>query len=122
MAVSIDELEELGRLKTGDDKTFRGIAVTVGGLQQDLTAPGWSVRVQLRPALESDTVVTPTIDVDELANSRVVCSLTRTQSATMVDRSSEIGHTWVGDLEVTGTESRQSSKTFIVYVEADVTQ
>lgn len=107
---------ELGRLKRGDDKTFRAIVVTVDGVPQNLTAEGWSVRAHFRPYVAADDAVEPAIDAAELVDSRIVLSLTRTQSADMESR------TWVGDAEVTGPDGRQSSATFDVVVEADVTR
>lgn len=107
---------ELGRVKRGDDKTFRTIVVTVGGSPQDLTASGWSVDAQLRRTEDSATAVTCAADEAELADSRVVLSLTDTQTAAMAPG------TWVGDVEVTGPDGVHSSDTFTVEVVADVTR
>lgn len=110
------DLVELGRLKRGDDKTFRAIVVRVDGAPQDLTAPDWSVRCQLRPYADAPGDVPCTVASEGLPDGRVVLVLSRTATAAMAPG------TWVGDLEVTGPDGRQSSDTFTVLVEPDVTR
>ncbi len=106
----------LGRLKRGDDKVFRDINVTVAGDPQDLTDTGWSVAAQMRTQSNAATAVDFDIDESNLADSIVSLSLTRAVTATLDARS------YVGDVQITGPGGRQSSTTFQVVVEADVTR